>query len=71
MKTDKKIRHDIEFYYFNNNRSLHGLQNINNKYIGYIYQNNRKGFTLSRNHGLSMWIYSLDEFSEHLRLNYL
>lgn len=53
MKTDKKIRHDIELYYFNNdNRVLHGLQNINNKYIGYIYQNNRKGFTLSRNHDI-------------------
>lgn len=72
MKTDKKIRHDIELYYFNNDdKKIHGLQNINNKYVGYIYQNNRKGFTLSRNHGLSTWIYSVGEFSEHLSKNYL
>lgn len=37
------------FYYYRETGSCHGFYNFDNRYLGYIYQNQRKGFVLQNN----------------------
>lgn len=47
------------FSYLTEQEKYHGLDNLDEEFIGYFYQNKQKGFWLVKNHEISLILNSL------------